>query len=190
VRRLGHKSVTKSFLNLKDAKAWARLMEVQVDRSELPVDPNILKQFTLGQLVVRYRDNISPKKKTYRTEWIVLDAFLRRPICSRRLSELRTSDFAEYRDERLQVLRPSSLRRELTPIKHLFEVARKEWGLPIRENPLANLSISGADERRERRLRQGELEALDEAAGKSRNDLVRPIVHFALATAMRRGECI
>jgi hypothetical protein len=78
--------------------------------------------------------------------------------------------------------------RELTPIRHLFEVARKEWGLPLRENPLAQLSIGGVDQRRERRLREGELARLLAAAKTSRNPFLVPIMLFALVTGMRRGK--
>ena len=44
----------------------------------------------MGELVRRYRDSVSPRKKTAATETIVLNAFLTRHICSKRLSELRT----------------------------------------------------------------------------------------------------
>jgi integrase len=111
-------------------------------------------------------------------------------ICSLRLSDLRTADFSVYRDQRLLEIKPSSLRRELTPIRHVFEVARTEWGLPLRENPLAKLSLYGIDQRRERRLRAREFHQLIQAAQSSRNKLLSPIIVFALLTGMRRGEIL
>ena len=189
-RRKGLRSINQSFHTLRDAEAWARHMEVQADRHDLPPDPNVLRSFTLGQLVTRYRDTISVGKRTCHAERIVLAAFLRRPICSLRLSDLRTADFSVYRDQRLLEIKPSSLRRELTPIRHLFEVARTEWGLPLRENPLAKLSLYGIDQRRERRLRAGEFHQLIQAAQSSRNKLLSPIIVFALLTGMRRGEIL
>jgi integrase len=190
IRRKGSSSITHTFHTLKDAKAWARHMEVQADRRALPADPRALERVTLGQLVERYRNTVSTRKRTAHAERIVLNAFLRRPICSLRLSDIRTADFAAYRDERLKQIKPSSLARELTPIKHLFEVARKEWGLPIRENPLASLSIADIDPKRERRLRDGELARLLNAANLSRNPFLVPVILFALVTGMRRGEIL
>ena len=190
VRRKGHRSINRSFHSLKDARAWARQTEVQADRRELPADPKALERITLGQLVERYRDTVSIRKRTATHERIILNAFLRRPICSLRLSDIHTADFAAYRDQRLGQIKPSSLARELTPIKHLFEVARKEWGLPIRDNPLASLSITGIDPKRERRLREGELARLLAAAESSRNPFLVPIILFALVTGMRRGEIL
>lgn len=44
VRRVGQASVTKSFREQRDARAWARLMEVKADKGDLLADPKILKQ--------------------------------------------------------------------------------------------------------------------------------------------------
>jgi integrase len=190
IRRTGSRAVSKSFHIRKDAGAWARQMEVQADRSELPSDPKALQRVTLGELIQRYSDTVSVSKRTGWKERIMLRAMSRHPICLKRLSELRTEDFARYRDERLQVIKASSLRRELTPIRNLFEVARHEWGLPLRENPLANLSLDARDDKRERRLRPGELERLLQAANSSRNRYLGPIIRLAVETGMRRGEIL
>jgi integrase len=190
IRRAGLRPMSRSFALRKDALEWARHMERQADRQELPMDPKALQRVTLGDLVKRYRDTVSTRKKTAATETIVLNAFLARKICSKKLSELRTEDFAAYRDQRLQVIKPTSLKRELTPIRHLFEVARDEWDLPLKQNPLDKLKLEAPDQRRERRLREGELSRLIEAAKSRRNPLIAPIIKFAVATAMRRGEML
>ena len=136
IRRVGVRSISRSFHVRKDAEAWARQMEVQADRCELPDDPRALQRVTLGQLVERYRETVSVKKRGSEVERIVLAAFLRHPICRKRLSDLGPEDFAAYRDERLMVIKPSTLKRELSPLHNMFAVARDEWGLPLRENPL------------------------------------------------------
>lgn len=112
------------------------------------------------------------------------------PICRRRLSELRAEDFAVYRDERLQEVKPSTVRRQLAIIKHALEVARQEWSVPIQVNPLGKLQINGVEQRRERRLQPGELDRIVKAAETCRNPLIRPIILFALETRMRRGEIL
>ena len=190
IRRVDIRPVSKSFYVRKDAEAWARHMEVQVDRRDLPSDPKVLQRVTLGELVERYRDTVSIKKRSYKNERIELNAFLAHQICSKRLSEVRTDDFAVYRDERLQIIKPVSLKRQLAPIHNLFEIARNEWGLPIRENPLDKLQLKAPDQRRERRLRPGELDRLIEAARSCRNPLITPIILIAVETGMRRGEIL
>jgi integrase len=188
VRHAGMRALSKSFHQLKDAQVWARQTEVLADKRDLPANPAALKQVTLGQLVMRYRDTVSVKKRGYENERISLNAFLHHPICRKRVFELRPEHFADYRDERLHDVKPSSLKRELGPIHHLFEVATAEWGLPIKENPLGRMTLKGADQRRERRLKPGELDKLIEAVRSCRNEFIGPVIAFALETGMRRGE--
>jgi integrase len=190
IRRAGLRHVSRSFRALRDARAWARHIEVQADRDDLPADPKALRQVTLGELVVRYRDTVSIRKRGYEVERIVLNAFLLHPICRRRLSEITTAHFAQYRDQRLNEVKPATLKRQLGPIRNLFNVARDEWELPIRENPLAKLKLYAIDKRRERRLRPGEQEKLIKVAAGCRNPLIVPIILFALEAGMRRGEIL
>ena len=190
IRRVGFPPISRSFHVHKDAEAWARQTEVQADRSELPNDPKILHRITLGQLVERYRDTVSVKKRGYEVERIVLTAFLRHPICRKPLSHIRTEDFVAYRDERLKTIKVTTLKRELSPLHNLFELARDEWGLPLPENPLGKLRLPFSPNRRERRLKEGELDRLITAAQPCRNSLILPIILFALATGMRRGEIL
>jgi len=59
IRRVGFRSLSRSFHVRKDAEAWARQTEVQADRSELPTDRKALQHVTLGKLVERYRDTVA-----------------------------------------------------------------------------------------------------------------------------------
>ncbi len=190
VRRKGMSPLSRSFLTKRDAELWARQTELQADRKELPKDPRQLEQYTLADLVARYRDTVSPRKRGGEVEQIILDAFLRHPICRKRLSILSSVDFAKYRDVRLQKVKPISLKRELASLQNLFEVARDEWGLPIKDNPVRALHFKAEENRRERRLKDGEFDRITIAAQGCRNQLVLPIILFALETALRRSEIL
>ena len=190
VRRAGHRGIARSFHRKSDAAAWAREMEIRSDRSELPSDTRILSRITLGHLVTRYRDTISPRKRGYEIERIVLTAFLRHAVCKKALSQPTTEDFSRYRDERLGSIKPTTLKREFSSLHNMFEVARDEWNLPIRENPLSKLRLPISQARRERRLNGAELERLMQSAQRCRAKLILPIIVFALETAMRRGEIL
>jgi integrase len=190
IRRRGLPSLTRSFLTKRDAEAWARQKEVEADRGELGPDRKALDGMTVGCLVKRYRDEVTVTKKGWEQETWRLNAFLRHPICRKKLSSITSADFASYRDDRLKLVKPKSLKTELSPIHNMFEVARDEWGLPIRENPLDKVKLKAVDNRRERRLRDGELELILEAASTRKNPYIIPVILFALETAMRRGEIL
>ncbi len=131
-----------------------------------------------------------PSKRSAEVETIILNAFLRDPICRKKLSAITTADFAAYRDKRLTEISSKSLARQLSPLTNMFNVAQHEWDLPLGSNPLAKLSLKVLHEKRDRRLRAGERERLALAARKTRNPLIWQVVLFALETAMRRGEIL
>jgi integrase len=190
VRRAGQRATSRSFHIRKDAEAWARQMEVRADRADLPADPKTMRRIKLGDLVERYRDSVSIHKRSHDKERFFLNTLISHAISRKTLSELRAEDFAGYRDERLKHIQPASLKRELTPIRHMFKIARDEWHIPINNSPLDKLQLKAPDQRRERRLRPGELERLMKAARSCNNLFVAPIILLAIETGMRRGELL
>ncbi|WP_395825567.1 hypothetical protein [Collimonas sp.] len=55
-------------------------------------------------------------------------------ICS--LASIRSSDIANYRDNRLTKVSPQTVAHEINLISNLFNVARKEWGMENLINPV------------------------------------------------------
>lgn len=190
VRRLGNTSISKSFIKKADAQAWARHMETEADRSGLPADPKVLERLTVRDILERYRDTVVPQKRGRDIETIIINAFLRQRLAARSLASIGPSDFASYRDARLKVVKPATINRELGVIQHAFDIARKEWDVPLRENPLKLIRKPRLGPGRKRRLQDGEEERLIGATAKGRNKLILPLVLFALETAMRRGEML
>jgi integrase len=190
VRRKGFDPISRSFLLRADALEWAREIERQADRRELLPNKKQLEAISLRDLVIRYHDTVVKDKKSAEIEGIILKAFLREPICKRKLSDISPKDFATYRDKRLKTISPISLKRQLAPLSHMFQIAIDEWGIPLKENPLDKVKLKAKDQRRERRLRDGEHETLINAARTRSNPLIEKVVVFAIETAMRRGEIL
>lgn len=190
VRRQGFEPLSQTFTTLADAKEWARAMEVKADRAELTPKRHDLKTVTLRDLVVRYRDTETPRKKGAATERTMLDAFLRHAICKKPLAVLARSDFASFRDERLDHVKPASVRRQLMTIQAVLTKAMTDWDFPLRSNPIAGLKLPTGENKRQRRLSSAEWSQLQAAVRDDTNQLTLPIVRFALETAMRRGELL
>lgn len=190
VRRKGQAPVSRSFHLRSDAEQWARHMETKADRGDLPVSVKVLDAHTIKDILIRYRDEVTIKKRSADTETYLLNAFLREPLANLTLAQITSAHFGTYRDKRLKEVKPGTVNRELSIIKHALDIAGREWGVPLRENPLANLKKLRVNNARTRRLAEGEFEALQDAAVQSRNDEIVPLIRFALATAMRRGEIL
>lgn len=199
VRRSGSEPIARSFTLLKDAKAWARMVELQIDRGDLP-EPirerrNRLEGITLGSLLVRYRDKVTPTKKpsSAENERIFIGAMLRDPMSELPLHKVTTATFTSYRDKLLKAGKaPSSVRRYLAVFSHMFTIAMKEWpDVPVTSNPVLGIRVAGStDNRRTRRLTEGEEQIIRDEAEKVDNPHVRDAILFALYTGMRRGEIL
>ena len=190
IRRKGHRTISRSFDTKTDAKTWARQIEVGLELGNLELPERSRTEIKLGDLVERYLAEVTTDKRGREPEEYRLRRFLSHPICSKRVSELKTEDFAAHRDHRLRQVAPSSVKRELAVIQHMIEVARLEWGISMRDNPLANLRLNVPNDQRERRLQPGELERILSAASATRTKHLSEIILFAIETGMRRGEIV
>lgn len=190
IRRNGFDPQTRSFSTRADAERWVRAIERQMDLGEVTVRSKEFDNLSMEELIARYIREIVPLKRGKHYETVILNAFLRHPIAKKKVGAVHTSDFAAYRDERLKNIQPASLRRQLNPIQNMFEVAQREWGLPIKSNPVASLKLERINTPRVRRLSQNELARIIRAGQKTQNPYLIPCILFALETGLRRGEIL
>ena len=128
IRRKGHRTISRSFETKTDATTWARQIEVGLEFGNLELPERSKTDIKLGDLVERYLAEVTKDKRGREPEEYRLRRFQSHPICSKRVTELKTEDFATYRDQRLRQVAPSSVKRELAVIQHMIEVAKSEWG--------------------------------------------------------------
>lgn len=200
VRRKGYKPQSKTFEKYAEAEAWARDIENQMDRG-IFVSRAEAEQTTLREALERYQREITPRKKGADQENYRIKALLENDLAHRTLAGVRSADVAAYRDaETARGLAPSTVTKSLALISHLFETARKDWGIEV-DNPVKKITKPKIENSRERRLEPDEvtylLAALDDpgdavkaTAGDRRNMQTPRIVRWAIETAMRQGEIL
>ena len=104
------------------------------------------------------------------------------------LAEITTEMISDYRESRLKVVKPATLYQEISLLRRMFNVARREWKW-INENPAADLSFSiGNSNARDRWLSFAEEQRLLSAA--TNPNWLRSLIVTALHTGMRRGEIL
>ncbi|MCZ6845147.1 MAG: tyrosine-type recombinase/integrase [Alphaproteobacteria bacterium] len=190
VRRMGVGACSRTFGLKDDAERWARQVEREYDRHGLSVDLKSLRSITVADLIVRYRDSVVIKKRSCDNETIMLNACLRQEWAQIPVGQVTAKIFSDYRDQRLQMCKPASVRRELGVLQHVFAVAIREWALPISHNPVAKIAMPSPGPNRDRRLMGDEEQRLFDAVRQCRNRFIRPLIELALETAMRRGELL
>ena len=98
VRKKGTIPRCKSFDRRTDAVAWAAQLEAEANRAGMVGDASLPHRVTLGDVMLRYRDQRSPNKRGARSEQARLTAMARRSVAQCTLAKLTSSQIATYRD--------------------------------------------------------------------------------------------
>src|SRR5690606_27519508 len=93
-------------------------------------------------------------------------------------------------DQRRVEVGPATVNKDLGLIQHAIKIGQQEWGLPIPSNPVTMVRKLVRPPGRDRRLKDGEFEALIAASKTCRNRLIEPVIRLAVETAMRRSELL
>jgi len=184
IEKKGVPRISRTFDTKSEAEIWAATVESEIGRG-IFVSRKEAESTNLSDALDRYEREISSGKKGHRREKTRIAVWKNHPLAKRFLASIRGSDMALYRDERIKArYSANTIRLELAIISHLFEIARKEWGMEGLTNPVKSIRMPSPPSGRDRRLQPGEFEKLLE----SLSDEMGQVVRFALETAMRRGE--
>jgi integrase len=197
IKHRGQPAYSRAFELKETAERWEREEERKWDARGLPGTAREFEKTTVGDLVTKYLNEVSPTKAGYPVEKLVLNKFLSRSMAKKSIAHVSTKDAANYRNERLRetvrgkAIAPSTVRREFNTLQHVFEVARTEWGYSDITNPFRGLRIKGTYRPRNRRLKEGELKRLIDAAYNCRSPHKYHIalaISLAVHTGMRLQE--
>jgi integrase len=191
IKRKGHGVYSRSFALENDAKVWSRKEDLSIDETGRPFTIKQYGNITVGSLALRYLEDVSPSKASFPTDRSILTNLHKYKIAKKSIAIVSGKDAADYRDERLkEAVSPSTVRRAVNTLQHIFEIASTEWGYHNIRNPFHHLRIKGSQPRRTRRLEGNELEKLLKATDSCRTHKVYIWLAIALAvhTGMRLQE--
>ncbi len=184
VKKKGFGQIGRTFDTKAEAEAWAKITEAEMVRG-VYFSRKEAESTTLSEALDRYEREISSIKKGHLQEKKRIRSWKSHPLAKRFLSTVQGKDIAAWRDARIKSgSSANTVRLDLAVISHLFEIARKEWGMEGLHNPVKAIRMPSPPAGRDRRLGPGELERLLESSSEEMCQVVR----FALETAMRRGE--
>lgn len=201
IRRKGWPQQTRTFNTQLEAKTWATMIEREMDAGVF-VSRSEAEATSFASALELYAKEVTSKKRSSASELSRIQAMQRHPLALRSLASIRGSDMATYRDIRLEAgLAPSTVRRELALISHVFTIARKEWRMESLSNPVELIRQPTVNDARERRILNANvwsvkseilvcehLSELEMISRYSRSTELPEIAAFAVETAMRRSE--
>ena len=190
IRREGYKQLSKTFDTKNDAETWARHVEGEMDRG-IFVSRVEAESTSLAEALDRYSREVTPRKKGAAQEITRIARWKVSPLGPRFLSTIKGKDLAEFRDKRRgDGKAENTIRLDLALISHLFETARKDWGMESLVNPTKNIKLPSGSKQRDRRLRVYEHSFLLDALQNSSQPIARLVVDLAIETGMRQGEIL
>lgn len=154
----------------------------------LHVDRSGLERTTLKQILQHYKETEVEQYNSSVSLLARVKTWMNNPLADRYLASLTTMDFIDYSTERLEEVKPATVRRDLMVIASVFNIARYDFQLPIDNDilkPVFRRLTQGPA--RERRLSEEESVKLFEQAKLYSNEAVA-CINLAIETGMRRGE--
>jgi len=184
--RIGLVSRSASFSTRAEARAWAAgieailLAEMKAHRAYSPKN--------IAEIMHRYLASITPSKKTAKDETIVINAMLKESWMTIPLKDLKAAHLTEYRDRRLQIIKPSSFNRQFGIIFHACRISKNEWSWVFNTEFLKIRKAKVPPPSSVRRISRENVQRLLEATDHCANAYMKQVLILALETGLRRSE--
>lgn len=197
IRRKGHPTLCKTFRVKAQAEAWARQIEVDIDRGQAPTPKTVIGRALLLRDVLdtyrELRDRSRPIADTSNEHYMLKN--LAAGLGERDVMSLTPHDLVAYCQMRKdEGAGPYTCNMEVSKLGTAMRYAgvSLKVGIPdvvTAARPLLkHLALIGGGGKRERRPTEDELANVCAWLAQEKGEIFADIVQFAVATAMRRGE--
>lgn len=191
IRRKGFPKLSKTFETRVDAEDWSRDIERDMRRG-LFIDRREAETTTLLKMLEKYEEEVTPLKKSKKREKSRIARWKLHKLASYSLAGIKPKDIAEFRDKgRNEGLAENTIRLDISFISSVFEHCRKDWGIEV-DNPCRKIKLPRGSNKRDRRLKDGEEQALYEFLPKimPRTRNIAQLIELELEVGMRESELL
>ena len=194
IRRKGWPYQNATFRTKKDAEAWARKAESDMDRA-LFVDQSAGRQTTLRDLIELYLKDVTanrPSELSRIAEAHRLKRFMRteRALSAHAAVNLKPEHFEDYRDRRLAHRLKNGKTIAPDTVKRVIDHRKRRLGLLINPVNTEDVKRPAVNDERDVRLSLKERERLLEACDEAHNPWLRAFVELGFETGARRSNLL
>lgn len=188
IRVKGFAPIARTFDTKGEAKNWAADIEKQMRMGRYQ-DARPVQSLTFAEVMNRYLDQVSTTKRpnSERRDRDSAKALISGLGSEISLAGINKRKLAAYRDARMKIVSPSTIQKEFALLSHMFNIARREWELPI-DNPVREISRPKVQNNRTRFLTKEEAQRLLDIAKTSKNKKLYPYLLVMMHTGMRPSE--
>lgn len=183
---------SKSFPIKAQAQAWGTSLESEIITGKLTKSLAISQNKTIGDLLDKYAEEVSIKKRGSRWEQIRILNLIQMQITLDNalltIGNIRLSDFDErhvaaWRDMRSKTISGSSINREWNIFSNAFKIAIKEWKW-ITHNPWHDVKRPKKNPARTRIASEDEIQRLIHSSGYTKENVPETIIARVMAAAL------
>jgi integrase len=190
IRRHNYPQIIKSFKEKSTASKYAREIELKMDKQQFE-DYSNAASTTLRDILTRYRDEITPKKKGAKWETYKLNLLIRHKISSLSLIHLNPTALCALKNELSINRKPGTVKHYFNFINNAWNTAERVWGINLPpKNPIKYVILDKVYDRRDRILNEEEYKKLLASASVSNLRILNDMIILAYQTAMRFGEIL
>lgn len=202
VRRKGRPAESKTFRTKTEAEIWARQVEADIERGTYQ-SASDSERNTFSDIATRFREEFAPyhyrKRDDEKEAWRFQLSRLEDYFGDYALAAIDQKLVAAYRDTRMKppasskrkAVSESTVRKEIYMLSKVLGFASSECGIALpRGNPVDKVRKPSEGKARDRRLTNGQWEALERECKKSRNPWLASALALSVETAMRQGELL
>lgn len=184
VRPKGYPPQSKTFVTRRDAEAWARAIESEQDRG-IFIQRSHAEKTTLREVIKLYSSEVVPTKKSQRASLSCLRG-IDIDLGDYALAAITPQLLATYREKRLKIVDPQTVRKDLGMINRVLKAAHMDWGY-ILPGGIPEVRMPKQPRGRDRRASDAELNAI---IGATESLELPTVIVLAVETAMRRSELL
>jgi len=175
---------TKTFDTKQEAQTWANTIESEMNRGVWQ-DRSQAEDTTYWQLWQLYDNNVLPTLKGWHTDRCRGNLLAEHLGKNMPLVKITTAVVASLRDKLSKKLKQDTVLKYLGLLNRIMKYAQIDLGIYLPNGlPVEQIRKPKPSQPRDRRLEAGEYDLLMEHLP----DQMKPVVKFALSTAMRRSE--
>jgi integrase len=188
IRVKGFTPIARTFDTKGEAKSWSADIEREMRLGRYQ-DVRPTEKTMFSEALIRYLDQVSTTKRpnSERRDRDSAKAILASFSSEISLADVTPQRLATYRDARLKTVSPSTIQKEFALLSHMFNIARREWGLQV-NNPVTDVNRPKVRNSRTRFLTKEEAQKLLDVAQQSRNKKLYPYLLIMMHTGMRPSE--
>ena len=137
--RISNHPTTSITFGLKPhAIQWVKEKEIQIQKREIITGYKPRKE-TLGNILDRYLNEITSKKKSPQVEAVKIRRLISDPISKVHCQNMTSIHVINFRMSDLKKVTSGTTLKDLSLLKHTITIAKTEWGYPIAANPVSGI---------------------------------------------------